>query len=130
MFSVNRVVTALQICISLLPAGISLYAVRTGSVLFALLSVIAVFAVVVILPLCRRRESIWIFFLLFLTVTPLNIAAIVNVLSARIFDDLFLLTKILRGVLLYIIALSLEELVCGFLARLIWRRQLKVLLIQ
>lgn len=130
MLSVNRLVTALQICISLLPAGISLYAVHAGSTLFAILSVVAVFAVVAILPVCRQRESIWIFFLLFLTATPLNVDAIVDHLSARIYDDLFLLTKILRGELFYLIAISMEELICGFLARLIWRRQLKTLLIQ
>lgn len=130
MFFVNRLVTVLQICMSLSPVIVSVYAVRAGSPLFALLSVIAVFAVVATIPLCRGRESIWVFFLLFLTVTPLNIAAIVQILSAPFFDDLFLLTKILRGCLFYFIAFSLEELVCGFAARLIWRRQLKVLLIR
>ena len=130
MLNLKYIMTAIQLCLTILPAGVALYAVNTRSVLFAILSVVAVFVIVATLPLCRRRESIWIFFILVLTATPINIAVIIEVLSSWMFEDSLLLTNILRGGLFYLITLSIEELVCGIFARLIWRRQYKAILIQ
>ncbi len=130
MLLLKRTMIAIQLCLMMLPVGVALYAVTTQSVLFALLSIAAVFIVVAILPLCRRRESIWVFFILFLTVTPINVTLIIEILTSWLFEDSLILTNILRGGLLYLIALSIEELTCGFFARLIWRRQYKVILVQ
>lgn len=130
MLHLKRMMTAIQLCLVMLPVGIALYAVTTQSVLFALLSVVAVFVIVGILPLCRRRESIWVFFILFLAATPLNVTIIIEILTSWLFEDSLILTNILRGGLFYLIALSIEELTCGFFARLIWRRQYKAILIQ
>ena len=130
MLLLKRTMTAIQLCLMMLPFGVALYAVTTQSVLFVLLSIAAVFIVVAILPLCRRRESIWVFFILFLTVTPINVTLIIEMLTSWPFEDSLILTNILRGGLLYLIALSIEELTCGFFARLIWRRQYKVILVQ
>ena len=130
MLHLKRIMTAIQVCLTMLPAGIALYAATTKLVLFAFLSIAAVFIVVAILPLCRRRESIWVFFILFLTATPLNVTIIIEILTSWMFEDSLLLTNILRGGLFYLIALSIEELACGFFARLIWRKQYKAILTQ
>ena len=129
MLFIKRMATAFQICITLLPAGMSLYAVGARSLPMALLSVAAIFTIVAILPICRQRESIWVFFILFMTVTPINITVIIKVLSSWLFDGSLLITNILRGGLFYLISLSIEELACGFVARLIWRRQCKAILV-
>ena len=130
MLHLKRIMAAIQVCLTMLPAGIALYAATTKSVLFAFLSIAAVFIVVAILPLCRRRESIWVFFILFLTATPLNVTIIIEILTSWLFEDSLILTNILRGGLFYLIALSIEELACGFFARLIWRKQYKAILTQ
>ena len=128
MLLLKRIMTAIQLCLMMLPVGIALYAATTKSVLFALLSIVAVFIVVAILPLCRRRESMWIFFILFLTATPLNVTMIFEILTSWLFEDSLILTNILRGGLFFLISLSIEELACGFFARLIWRKQYKATL--
>lgn len=130
MLHVKRTITVIQLCLMMLPISIAVYAVKSRSVLLALLSVVAVFTMVAILPLCRRRESMWIFFILFLTATPLNVTLIVEILTSWLFEDSLILTNILRGGLFYLIALSIEELTCGFFARLIWRKQYKATLMQ
>ncbi|MBE6995354.1 MAG: hypothetical protein E7429_01275 [Ruminococcaceae bacterium] len=124
----RHIITAAQLCLMAFPVGLSLYAANTRCAAYGVLSIAAVLAAVAILPLCRRRESIWMFFLLFLTATPLNIVIIKKILSTWLFEDFSLLTNIFQGALLYLIAISIEELACGFFARLIWRRQYKPLL--
>ena len=42
----------------------------------------------------------------------------------------FLLTNIIRGGLMFTIALSIEELVCGLAARMIWKKQYKTVMMQ
>ena len=127
MVPVKRWVTGLQIALALAPAGVALLSIRMDSPPVAIAAVVLVFAVVALLPLCKGRQSLWIFFSLFLTVTPINIRLITVLLRWAPFAESLWLTNILRGTLLYMVALSVEELIAGYIARHIWRRQYKPL---
>jgi hypothetical protein len=56
------------------------------------------------------------------------VTIIIEILTSWLFENSLILTNILRGGLFYLIALSIEELACGFFARLIWRKQYKAIL--
>lgn len=123
MLFLKIIITSVQLILGLAPVGLSLFAIQQRSWQLAVCAVVAVFAVVAILPLFRRRESLWVFFLMFLTLTPIDVYAIVKLLCSSLFVDSFLITNILRGGLLFLIGLSVEELICGLIARLLWRKQ-------
>ena len=123
MLFLKILITSVQLILGLTPVGISLFAIQQRSWQLAVWAVVAVFAVVAILPLFRRRESLWVFFLMFLTLTPIDVYAIVKLLCSSLFVDSFLITNILRGGILFLIGLSVEELICGLIARLLWRKQ-------
>lgn len=120
----------LQLSAIILPVALSRYAVHIDSLLLLGIAVITVFGIVAVLPLFKRRESLWVFFVIFLTMIPPNIRVIHEMLYSWMFDDSMLLTNIIRGYLLYLILFSLEELICGILARVFWKRQFKTVLMQ
>lgn len=130
MLFLKHLLTIFQIGLGFLPLGISVFAVRMWCWPLALVALAGVFIVVAIFPLFRRRESLWIFFFVLLTITPINLAAIDELLNSFLFEDSFLLTNIIRGSLIFTIALSIEELVCGLVARLIWKKQYKTVMMQ
>ena len=130
MLFLKHLLTIFQIGLGFLPLGISVFAVRMWCWPLALVALAGVFIVVAIFPLFRRRESLWIFFFVLLTITPINLAAIDELLNSFLFEDSFLLTNIIRGSLMFTIALSIEELVCGLVARLIWKKQYKTVMMQ
>lgn len=130
MLFLKHLLTIFQICIGVAPLWVSIVAARLWCWPLALVAVVGVFIVVAIFPLFRRRESLWIFFFVMLTVTPINLAVIDELLNSFLFEDSFLLTNIIRGSLIFTIALSIEELVCGFVARLIWKKQYKAVMLQ
>lgn len=130
MLFLKYVIIGIQLLLGTTPVGVALLAIQLRSWQLALASLAAVFAVVAILPLFRKRESIWVFFFVFLTSTPLNLTGIIELLNSFLFEDSFLLTNILRGALMYLIALSIEELICGMITRFIWKKQYKTVMIQ
>lgn len=123
MLFLKILITSVQLFLGLTPVGISLFAIQQRSWQLAVCAMVAVFAVVAILPIFRKRESLWVFFLMFLTLTPIDVYAIVKLLCSSLFEDSILITNILRGGLLFLIGLSIEELICGLIARLLWRKQ-------
>lgn len=130
MLFLKHLLTIFQIGLGVVPLGISIIAVRLWCWPLALIALVGVFIIVAILPLFRRRESLWIFFFVLLTVTPINLAAIDVFLDSFLFEDSFLLTNIIRGSLIFTIALSIEELACGLVARMIWKKQYKTVMMQ
>lgn len=130
MLFLKYLLTTAQICLGVAPACISILAIRFHCWPLALIALVGVFITVAVFPFFRKRESLWIFFFIFITMTPINIAAVTELLNSFLFEDSFLLTNILRGGLVFVIMLSIEELACGFVARLIWKRQYKMLLLQ
>ena len=130
MLFLKHLLTIFQISIGIVPLWISVIAARLWCWPLALVAVAGVFIVVAIFPLFRRRESLWVFFFVLLTVTPINLAIIDELLHSFLFEDSFLLTNIIRGSLIFTIALSIEELACGLVARMIWKKQYKTVMMQ
>lgn len=130
MLYLVHMLTVFQLCVGLLPVAVSVYAVRIHSFALACFSVVAVYIVIATLPLYRHRESLWVFFWIFLTTIPINIMVVYELLTSWFFKGALLLTNIIRGYLIFFILFSLEELVCGLIARIIWKRQYKAVLIR
>lgn len=114
----------------LLPVGLAVTAVGCRSVVVGCLAVAAVFCVVAMAPVCRDRESVWIFVILFLTVLPMDLPLVAAVLETAFFRDAMGITNLFRGGIMLVVLISIQEIACGILARVIWRRQKKALLVK
>lgn len=108
-----------------LPVALFTASVLRSSWILAILAAGSIFAVVALVPLCRRRESLWVFLITAVATIPLNIWIVHRVMDAGYFSGSFAVTEILWYCLVYFIGFSLEELLFGILARLIWKRQLR-----
>lgn len=93
-------------------------------VLSGILVLIVMFLVVGKVPICRHRENLWIFLILFGCSIPYNLFW-----SYRFGTFLMLLyesynwTEYVLSAFCYGVLLSLEEILVGILARFIWRKQ-------
>ena len=95
----------------------------TGSRLLYFLLPGAILAFVGYMPVCRHRENLWTYFLVFLCGMPVNFS-LINMW----FGNTRLIVRICLSVVTYLTVLSVEELVMGFIVYRIWRRQYVMLL--
>lgn len=79
---------------------------------------------VAFLPVCRRRENLWLFLLSVSCTIGLNRLTLCYVMETGLLDGYSSLFRAGLFVLLYCVLLSVEEIVYGILGRLIWRRQI------
>ena len=93
---------------------------------FLALACLSIFVVVGISPTCRKSQSLWIFVLVAVDGIPANIFLIYNFVYLGIMGDFNFLFKMLGCVATFCIMLSIEEIVLGFIARLIWPKQYKL----
>ena len=91
---------------------------RTGSWLLYVLLPVAILAFVGYMPVCRHRENLWTYFLVFLCGMPVNLS-----LVHLWFGNARVIIRISLSVVTYLTVLSVEELVMGFIAYRIWRKQ-------
>lgn len=74
-----------------------------------------------LMPFTKAYENIWVFLLTFISFVPMNIK-----LASFIERNIFEWNGFLRGiwfVFLWFVLFSVEEIVMGLIARLIWRKQ-------
>ena len=91
-----------------------------------LCAILSLFAVTALYPKARRRESIFMFALAAVSLTPVNIRLLVLLCRSfllAVYDSM--LHKILWLLLAYSLLFSIEEIVLGIPVRVIWPRQLK-----
>lgn len=111
---------------ALLPILFSLICVIAHS--FGLISLLPVVLIVSIAlnPYSRKYENIWMFVLVAIASIPVNVMFIKN-LSELFFDEVLIFPLILfRSAALYVMFLSLEELLLGIVARVIWKEQWEI----
>lgn len=94
----------------------------TGCRLLYVLLPVAILAFVGYMPVCRHRENLWIYFLVFLCGIPVNLS-----LVHLWFGNAGMIIRLCLSVITYLIMLSLEELVMGFITFRIWRKQYALL---
>ena len=126
MFRVNKAAKIIASYSALLPITLSLIgAIKHSSVMILLLPV-SLFITVALTPLARKQENIWMFLLVAASGIPVNLFVIRWFLGLSVLESHFFLLTFFRGLALYIMLLSMEELILGIITRMIWKKQYKI----
>ncbi|WP_434309853.1 hypothetical protein [Hominifimenecus sp. rT4P-3] len=125
MASVNKKTLRFPLLAVAAPAGLSALAAVKRSVWLAAVVAAALFLIVRVVPICKRRENLWMFLLVAAASVPVNLSAVIDFLQAGYGGGDFFFLSLLRGALLYLMLFSIEEIVFGYVTRLLWRRQKK-----
>lgn len=116
-----------QVLLFLVPFLLSLFSLRWDSILMGVISLIMAFCIIGVLPLCRMRQSIWLFVVSAFITTPINLLLIqkmgIWIILLGAFNHF---TYYLCVIELLLLLLSIEEILFGLLGRLIWRNQNKI----
>lgn len=82
-----------------------------------------------LVPLFKGRENLWMFATVALSAIPVNVKLILFLEKfGGVFFPSLLPFALLRGVLYYCILFAVEEIIMGVITRLIWKRQKKSVL--
>lgn len=127
MFRIKKVSSAVMThSISLLPISMSIVgAIKHSTISIILLSITLLIAVA-LTPWAKKRENTWMFLLVAVSGIPVNIVLIRWLFKLSIFESHFFLLTLFRGVAMYIMLLSAEELILGVVTRIIWKNQYKI----
>ena len=125
MLSVRKTAAALQLPLLLLAPALSFAAAREHAPVLIPAAVGALLFALAVLPVCRGRQCVWAFLLTALGGIPLNFALLNRLLSA-IYPDAPLPAQLLRGAMWGYVLFSAEEIAMVLLARLLWRRQIRL----
>ena len=111
---------------SLLPISLSIVGAIRHSTILIVLMPIALLISVALTPWARKRENIWMFLLVAVSGAPVNIIVIRWLLGLSFFETHFFVLAFSRSVALYLMLLSMEELILGVVTRMIWKNQYKI----
>lgn len=114
------------IAFALIPLMFSVAFVFYQSVLLTVLMIISPFVIVGTVPIFKKKQNIWMFLIVSVTVIPVNSYMICAIFSLGSLEDYNLFNKILYGAMLYCVFFSVEEILFGVITRLIWRNQYKI----
>ena len=92
--------------------------------IMGIVSFIMIFLITGCCRVCRKRESLWIFVLSAVILIPFNLHIIGSVIS--FFEEYRYIrwfVKLALYPLLYMVVFCIEEILCGIIGRLIWKRQ-------
>lgn len=126
MVSVNKRTNRIQIALGVLPAILSAAYLVNQSWLILMLCVLSLFIIVGIVPIFKKRESLYMFILVGIAGLPINIRLSYWLVSEEFISSGFLLGNILWVALLCCVFFSVEEIVFGIVTRLIWKKQYKI----
>lgn len=90
--------------------------------------VISLFLLVGLLPLCKKRENLWMFVFSTVSLLPVNIRVSISV-SQWMEDELYMDSPFLKVIIILIafhVLFCLEQIILGVITRFIWKRQYKV----
>lgn len=126
MVSVVERINRIQIAAGVLPAVLSVAFLVNQSWLILLLCVLSLFIMVGIVPVFKRRESLYMFILVGIAGLPINVRLSYWLVSEEFISSGFLVGNILWVALLCCVFFSVEEIVFGVVTRLIWKKQYKI----
>lgn len=111
---------------SLLPISLSIVGAIRHSPILIVLVPIALLISVALTPWARKRENIWMFLFVAVSGVPVNIIVIRWLLGLSFFETHFFVLAFFRSVALYLMLLSMEELILGVVTRMVWKNQYKI----
>lgn len=118
----------IQPALTMIPLIVSTIYCFTGKTYVLIVSVISLFILVAFLPVCEKRENLWMFVFSSVSLLPANIRF--SVLISQWAENELYLDSIFMKIIIFLIALHilfcLEQIILGFMTRLLWRRQYKV----
>jgi len=120
MFRLNKGILMVGI-----PLLLSTMAIIKHSVTLFVLYILVHFLVLKIIPAFKYYENIGMFVIVAFSSIPINVYIFNMLVDMGIFFDSFFIINVLRGVLYYIILLSIEEVIMGILTRWVWKKQYK-----
>lgn len=126
MAPVNKRRNIIQISLGLLPAILSVVFLVNQSWLILLFCILSLFIIVGIVPIFKRRESLYMFILVGIAGLPINIRLSYWLVSEEFISSGFLVGDILWGAMLCCVFFSVEEIVFGIVTRFIWKKQFKI----
>lgn len=97
----------------------------SGSVILMAVGVLLLFALVALLPVCRKRENLWMFSFAAITMIPVNIYILIK-LDLYDYSGASILRTVMWCILILGILTAVEEIVLGLITRLIWNRQYRL----
>lgn len=118
----------IQPALTMIPLIVSTIYCFTGKVFVMIVSVISLFILVAFLPVCEKRENLWMFVFSSVSLFPANIRF--SVLISQWAKNELYLDSVIMKTIVFLIALHIlfcmEQIILGFITRLLWRRQYKV----
>lgn len=117
-----------QPALTMIPLIVSTMYCFTGKIYVLIFSVISLFILVAFLPVCEKRENLWMFVFSSVSLFPANIRF--SVLISQWAENGLYLDSVFMKTIVFLIALHIlfcmEQIILGFITRLLWRRQYKV----
>lgn len=117
-----------QPALAMIPLFVSTISYFTGTTYILIGSVVLLFLLVAFLPVCEKRENLWMFVFSSVSLLPANIRFSV-LISQWAEEELYWDSTFMRIIVLLItlhILFCMEQIILGFITRLLWRRQYKV----
>ncbi len=118
----------IQPALTMIPLIVSTIFCFTGKTYMLIVSVISLFVLVAFLPVCEKRENLWMFVFSSVSLLPANIRFSVLV-SQWAEKELYSGSAFLKTIIFLIalhILFCMEQIVLGYITRLLWQRQYKV----
>jgi hypothetical protein len=113
----------IQLLAGLIPVILSIIFAINQSWIWLLLCVISLYLVVGILPLFKKQESLYMFIFIAIAGFPINARISYWLVSEDFIGSNFLVGDILWVILLCCMFFSVEEILLGVIARIIWHKQ-------
>ena len=126
MDRVNKKNKTKQLVLGGLPLVFSVLYSSSQFVLFLVAGILSLFFIVGIVPLFKRRESVWMFILVGLTGVPINFSVAYEIISAGLIEEIFPVSGYVWIAMICCALFSLEELAFGIITRIIWPKQIKI----
>ncbi len=126
MDRVNKKNKTKQLALGGLPLVFSVLYSSSQFVLFLVAGILSLFLIVGIVPLFKRRESVWMFILVGLTGLPINLSVAYQIISVGLVEEPFSISNYIWLAVLCCVFFSLEELAFGIITRAIWPKQIKI----
>ena len=108
-----------------IPFLLSVFTVMRYSLAMLLIYILAHFVILKFLPMFKHCENLGMFLIVAFSSIPINIHIFKVLNDMELLFNSFPVINILRGVLYYIVLLSVEEVIMGILTRWIWKKQHK-----
>ena len=113
---------------TMIPLTVSIIFFYTGKTYILLISVITLFLLIAFLPICKKRENLWMFVFSSISLLPANIKFSV-LISQWAEEELYWDSTFMKIIILLIalhIFFCIEQITLGFITRFLWQRQYKV----